>query len=323
MFIGRGSGVRAQGDSIGTIDRPKGSGVVFHVGGTPRAASGPAKRKLHYFSEDHQPKHYDPKEPIVPALRIGVELSGLRQPLKRALQTAAELGADGVGIDARGELSPQNLSRTGLRQVRKMLEDLRLRVAAVSFRSRRGYADPEQLDRRIDAAKAALELAYRLGTSVLAATIGPIPSDQDPAARRLLVEVLGELGRYGQRVGATLAAETGTESGPTAAALLAELPEGTLAIDLNPGRLIVNGHSPLEAARVLGPAIVHVHVSDASAGASGLGDYVGVGLGEADFPGLLGALDEWNYRGYFTIQAFFSGDPVRQVARAIDYLRGL
>ncbi len=256
-------------------------------------------------------------------LRIGVELSGLRQPFARSLHTAAELGADGVGIDARGEVSPRNLSRTGLRQVRKMLEDLRLRVAAVTFRSRRGYADPEQLDRRIDATKAAMELAYRLGASVLAATIGPIPSDRDPAARRLLVEVLGDLGRHGQRVGATLAAETGTESGPTAAALLAELPEGTLAIDLNPGRLIVNGHSPLEAARVLGPAIVHVHVSDASPGASGLGDYVGVGRGEADFPALLGALDEWNYRGYFTIQALSSGDPVREVAQAIDYLRGL
>jgi sugar phosphate isomerase/epimerase len=259
----------------------------------------------------------------VPQLRIGIELSGLRQPFARALQTAAELGADGVGIDARGELSPQNLSRTGLRQVRKMLEDRRLRVAAVSFRVRRGYADPEQLDRRIDATKAALELAYRLGTSVLAATIGPIPSDQDPAARRLLVDVLGDLGRYGQRVGATLAAETGSDSGPTVAALLAQLPEGTLAIDLNPGKLIVNGHSPLDAARVLGPAIVHVHVSDASAGAASPGDYVGVGLGEADFPALLAALDEWNYRGYFTVQSLSAADPAREVAQAISYLRHL
>ena len=259
----------------------------------------------------------------MPKLRIGIELSGFRQPFQKALQTAAELGADAVGIDARGELSPQNLSATGLRQVRKMLEDLRLRVSAVSFRSRRGYAAREDLDRRIDATKAAMELAYRLGTSVLAATIGPIPSDQDPAARRLLVEVLGDLGRHGQRLGATLAAETGTESGQTTAALLAELPEGTLTIDLNPGKLIANGHSPLEAVRVLGPSIVHVHVSDASRGASGPGDYVGVGLGEADFPGLLGALDEWNYRGYFTIQPLSSGDPVHQVAKAIDYLRGL
>jgi len=260
----------------------------------------------------------------VPKLRIGVEVTGLRLPLKKALHTAAELGADAVEIDARGELSPQNLSRTALRQVRKMLEDLRLRVSAVRFRSRRGYAAREELDRRIDATKAAMELAFRLGAPVLVATIGPIPSDQEPAARQLLVEVLGDLGRHGERVGASLAVETGSESGKTMAGLLAELPERSLMIDLNPGKLVANGHSPLEAVRALGPSIAHVHVSDAPRG--GLHeqeDYVEVGFGDADFPALLAALDEWNYRGYFTIQPLSSGDPIHQVARAIDYLRRL
>ena len=56
-------------------------------------------------------------------LRIAVELSGMRMPLKKALHTAAALGADAVEIDARGEVTPR-LSRTGVRQLRKMLDDL-------------------------------------------------------------------------------------------------------------------------------------------------------------------------------------------------------
>ncbi len=34
----------------------------------------------------------------MPQLRIGVEVTGLRLPLKEALHTAAELGTDGVEI---------------------------------------------------------------------------------------------------------------------------------------------------------------------------------------------------------------------------------
>jgi sugar phosphate isomerase/epimerase len=260
----------------------------------------------------------------MPRPRIALELACLRLPTRKALHAAAELGAQAVEIDARGELSPQALSRTGLRQVRKMLEDLGLRVSAVSFRSRRGYASPEELDERVDATKAAMELAYQLGTSVLVGSIGRVPPPEEPDARRLLIDVLHDLGRYGQRAGAVLAAETGRESGSVLAALLAELPEGALNIDLNPGKLLVHGHSPLEAVRLLGRAIVHVHVSDALPGpAPDRDQYVAVGRGHADFPALLAALDEHNYRGYFTLQPLAAGDPLRQAAEAVAYLRGL
>ena len=71
-------------------------------------------------------------------IKLGIELASLRLPLKKGLLTARELGAEAVEIDARHELRPEDLSRTGVRQVRKMLDDLNLRVSAVSFRTRRG-----------------------------------------------------------------------------------------------------------------------------------------------------------------------------------------
>ena len=70
---------------------------------------------------------------IVSYVKIGIQTRSLNQPLKQALQTAVRLGAEGVEIDARTELPPSELSQTGLRQFLKMLEDLRLRVAAVAF----------------------------------------------------------------------------------------------------------------------------------------------------------------------------------------------
>ena len=69
-------------------------------------------------------------------IKLGIELASLRLPFKKALLTARELGAVAVEIDARGELRPQDLSHTGVRQVRKMLDDLNLRVSCLSFRKR-------------------------------------------------------------------------------------------------------------------------------------------------------------------------------------------
>ena len=72
-------------------------------------------------------------------IRVGVALNCFRQPLKKALHTAAELGADAVEIDARTMLRPTDLSDTALRQIRKLLDDLNLTVCAISFPTRRGY----------------------------------------------------------------------------------------------------------------------------------------------------------------------------------------
>ncbi len=169
-----------------------------------------------------------------------------------------------------------------------------------------------------------MELAYRLGTHVLICPLGPIPSDQEPQARGLLQEILADLGVHGQRAGAMLAAETGTESGPRLAEFLAALPPGSLGVDFNPARLLVHGHSPRDAVRALGSHIVHVHVNDAHQGPAADRDaYVPLGRGDADFPALLGSLDEQGYRGYFTIQPCGSADPVRLVREAAEYLHRL
>ncbi|MFM9115545.1 MAG: sugar phosphate isomerase/epimerase, partial [Planctomycetota bacterium] len=72
-------------------------------------------------------------------IRVGINLANLQVPFARGLRLAKELGAEAVEIDARGELRPETLSRTGVRQIRKQLDDLQLKVSAVDFRTRRGY----------------------------------------------------------------------------------------------------------------------------------------------------------------------------------------
>jgi sugar phosphate isomerase/epimerase len=266
---------------------------------------------------------YDPKEMAVAKLKLGVELASFRLSIREALPAAAEVGAEAVEIDARGEITPQ-ISRTGIRQLRKLLDDLRLSVSAVSFRTRGGYATLDGLDQRVAATKAAMDLAFQLGAPVVVNHLGPIPSDTNSETWRILIEVLQDLGNHGHRAGALLAAEAGAEAGPELATVLGALPDGALAVDLNPGKLLEGGFSPEETVAALGRWILHVHASDAATESSRSGPHlIAPGRGEVDFPSLLGALDEVGYRGYFTVQAPSSMNPRHDLAEALEFLRRL
>lgn len=260
----------------------------------------------------------------VPHLKIGIQLTSLRQPLRRALQTAARLGARGVEIDARSQLRPSELTQTGIRQFRKLLEDMNLRVCAVGFLTRRGYNVREDLERRVEATRQAMKLAFDLGASVVVNSVGRVPAESSGPDWDLLVQVLSDLGRYGQRVGVTLAAETGAEPPPDLARLIDCLPEGSLGVNLDPGNLIVNGFSAREAVGCLGTHVLHVHARDGVRDlAKGRGVEVPLGRGSVDFAELAGKLEECQYQGYFTVERQNAEDPVREVGDAVAYLSHL
>ena len=201
----------------------------------------------------------------VAPIKIGIQLASLRLPFRKALAVAARLGATGVEIDARGELRPHELGQTGLREVRRLLEEHNLRVSAVGLRTRRGYDVAAEIDKRVAATKNALQFAADLRAPVVVNQVGRVPAESSGGEWRQLVESLTDLGRFGQHVGATLAAQTGTESGADLARLLDALPPHAIGVDLDPGNLIINAFSPLEAVEALGSRILHVHAATACA----------------------------------------------------------
>jgi sugar phosphate isomerase/epimerase len=151
-----------------------------------------------------------------------------------------------------------------------------------------------------------------------------VPPESDAAARDTLVQALADLGRYGQRVGALLAAETGTESGADLAALIARLPPGSIGVDFNPASLILHGHSPREAIAALAPHVLHLHATDATRDlAVGRGVEVPLGQGNAELPEILAALEEQQYRGYVTVSRHQSDTPRADLQQAIAFLRNL
>ncbi len=260
----------------------------------------------------------------MPELKIGIQLRALRQPLGRAIQTASRLGASAVEIDARRELNVREMSETGVRQLKKMLDDANVGVCALEFQTRRGYNVPERLQERVEATKAAMNLAWKLGARVLVNQVGHIPEDTDTSEWNLLIDVLGELGKHAHRCGVFLAAETGGEDPASLLKLIDALPEGSIGITLNPGNLIIHGFSASAAVNELGQHIMYVRAKDGVRDlAQGRGLEVPLGRGSADFPELIGLLEEFGYRGYFTVARENATDPINEISMAVEYLSNI
>ena len=236
---------------------------IYRTAGLQRAAVNPFRRDRSRRGDRIRGRHSRLRHNRANPQNRHPDSVSLRQPLRQALQTASRLGADGVEIDARTELPPGELSQTGLRQFRKLLGDLGLGVSAVSFITRRGYDTPDDLERRVLATQAAMKFAQTLGANVVINRVGRVPDDENDPRFAALVEVLSGLGAYGDRVGARLAAQTGSESGPQLARLFAALPDQTVGVDLHPSGLIHHGHDPAEAVAAVGRHVIHVHACDA------------------------------------------------------------
>ncbi len=246
-------------------------------------------------------------------------------PLRQAILEAHRIGADAVQIDARRDIAPSELSATGLRQLRKMLDDSHLRVASVRFQTRRGYDNPDDLSRRIDATKQAMQFAYRIGADLVINQIGTVPEETADPRYELLRSVMGDLGKFGTHVGAFLAAETGTESGPTLAKLLDAEENAFVAVAMNAGKMIVNRFAVEAAIEALGARTRCVVAMDGVVDlAAGRGIHVPVGEGIADFPAIMAKLEDHSFDGYFIVG---DEDPDansrRLAAEAIEYLRNL
>jgi sugar phosphate isomerase/epimerase len=257
-------------------------------------------------------------------VKIGIQTRSLRQPLRQALVTASRLGAGGVEIDVRHELRPSDLSRTGLREFHKILSDLNLRVSAVAFLTRRGYDDPDDLERRVLATQEAMRFAADLRADVVINDIGRVAEKSEDASFQRMIEALTAIAAFGERAGVRLAAQTTHASPQNLTRVMAALPTHSTGIDLHPSGLIDAGHLPAEAIESLGPHVLHVHACDAVRDPSTRRTTeVELGRGSANFPEVLGLLSEFNYQGWVTIERHETPNAVPEIENAVAYLRSL
>lgn len=252
-------------------------------------------------------------------MKIGIRLESLGLPLRRSLQEAQKLGVGGVQVDAVGDLAPGALSQTGRREFRNLLRAHSVELTALGCPLRHSLDVAEQQQDRIDHIKNVLTLSYDLGARLVVVQAGPVP--EKPAESRM-TEALYALGQFGDRIGATLALETGLESGDVLRDFLARFDTGGLGVNLDPANLLMNGFDPYAATRALHGRVRHVHAKDArTASASRTSQEVPLGHGDLDFMQLAGVLEEIEYRGWWTIERESGDSRLADVAAGVSFLR--
>ncbi len=257
-------------------------------------------------------------------LKIGVRLESLGLPLRRALAEASRLGVPGVQADAVGALSPAALSDTGRRELRHLLRGYNLELTALGCPLRRGLDAAEDQQERLGHVREVLALSVDLGPGLALVQAGAIPDEPDSPRGALLRESLLALGRYGDRIGARLALETGLELGAALAGFLRGLGTGGLGANLDPASLLENGFDPYDGARALGGLILHSYARDGRHfGPSRATREVPLGHGEIDWMRYLGALEEAQYRGWLTVVREAVDNRRADIAEGVAFLRRL
>lgn len=234
------------------------------------------------------------------------------------------MAVTGVELHAVGDFRPQNLSQTGRRELRHALRSYNFELAALGCPLRHGLDIPDNQEARIDHVRQVMSLAFELGPRLVLLQPGKIPADEKDPRLNWLKDALTALGQHGDRVGTTVALETGLEDADTLNQFLARFDTGSLAVNFSPANLLMSGFNPYQAARILGRRIVHAHAKDARSVTAGRSaQEVPLGQGDLDWMELLGVLSEIDYHAWLDVDRTGSMTPAADVAAGVKFLRRL
>lgn len=278
------------------------------------------------------------------SLKIGVMIESFRLGVKEGIRKAAEIGADGFQIfAARGEMGPDNLSRSGRKDFLHFVRSLNLEISALcGDLGGHGFELANDNEDKIKKSKKIIDLACDLGTKVVTTHIGVLPDEETSPRWLAMKEACEELANYGDRVGASFAIETGPKKVELLKKFLDGLKSRGVRVNYDPANLVmVTGDDPVKGVYILKDYIVHTHAKDgvrlkaieprvvynyfAEGGRGDLNpsDYFvekPLGEGEVDFEGYIRALRETGYDGFFTIERGVGEDPVADIIKARKFL---
>lgn len=254
-------------------------------------------------------------------IRLAADTGPFAGDLRTTLDRIRELSMGGVELDLLQLMPLEDYTRTAVREIRKHLNDRDLSLVVTRLRLPRGLDDPEGLEQRLDQIRRGMDLTYQLGGRYISYKIGYITNSRDTPEWQILREVVRDLCYWGERYGAILAVETGFDPPDDVNSLLDGLPDGTIAVDLNPGEFLMHGFDPVAAVEKLGRWAGVFHATDATSRPGGRGyRLVPLGQGNVDYPAVLSALENSGYQGHLVLRPTGDGDPLAELRQGKDFL---
>ncbi len=296
------------------------------------------------------------------ALRLAVATEDFGQPLRQAIDQAAQNAVQGLRLNARTEVRAEDFSDTALRQLKHYVEEHQLKVAGLMFSSRYALCEEKSMDQRIDGVRAAITMAPKLNTSEILVRIGriPDPDGQEPVldpsrptdkdvdslknpfsfaptaastfrpsgpsdARRFetLCDVVNDLSSYGAKYGAVLQLQLASYDRDRIARLLDRIKGGPIKLVFDPATCVMTGSQPVKLYRDLYQHFGYMRARDGQRDVDGGGLEVPLGDGSVDWTELMPTLVEANFPGWISIERTGGDQRSDDVRSAMSYLRQL
>ena len=253
--------------------------------------------------------------------RIGVVLESLRLRIKEGLRTSALLGFTGVQISAtQQETTPENLSQTGRRELRRLINIHELRLCALGGELGTGFINQNEFNLSIKKIKEIISLALDLRTDIVTIHIGNIPSDADTSHGSMVRSALNEIGRHAENYGCTLAAKIRFDCTSTLKKFLLSLQTEGIKLVYDPASFLLNTVDPVKSIYELHEYIVHTNLWDTRQTGEGRKREVPLGEGTVPFEEFISTLEAVGYKGFYMINYQGVEHPVENIKRGKEFL---
>jgi len=275
---------------------------------------------------------------------IGVRSNNFRLGLRESIQKAAELGCNGIQLQATdGETAAENMSKEVRRELLKFTKDLGLEFSALcgDFGGH-GFMIDEDNEARIERSKRVLEMAQDLECNIVTTHIGILHEDESNPRWDVMRRACSKLSLIGDELGGYFAIETGPEPACRLKKFLESLDGHGMKVNFDPANLaMVIGEDIPAAVHTLKDYIVHTHAKDGKMlvktnpeNIYGFFDESKIekiryfeetplGTGHVPFPAYLKALEDIGFKGYLTIEREVGATPVEDIALAVGFLKDL
>lgn len=273
------------------------------------------------------------------SVRLAVATEDFGTNLKHSIGRAARAQVDGVRLNSRTEILKQNISATGMRQLRHYVSERQMELAGLYCPTRHAIYDADHLEARLQAIRQSMQAAVSLKTNQLLVRVGRIPdatsespaespsgptnsnvdslanpfafASGSPAATgsispakqyRDLVEILNDLTAHGNHVGCTLNLILSGFQTQRIVQLIRDVSGGPLQIAFDPATAVMTGTDVCPAFRDLYRHCGYVRGRDAMCDVDGAGVEVAVGEGAVPWTEFLPTLVEADYDGWICVE---------------------
>lgn len=251
-------------------------------------------------------------------------------PMEEAVERIASFAVDGVELIAHAPCwhVDARFDDDQVEHVKRFVAGKGLDIAAISPATDYLQFTDEGRDAQVEHTNANVDLAVKLGTSIVRIfSGGNVPQGRTwQECVDVVIAALRECAAYAEAKGIKLAIESHGKFGTDLNAMVAII-EGVasaaLGVTLDTANFYVNGVDPVEAARRLAGRIYHTHLKDAHRLPDGR--MQGAALGEGDVPisAVIDELKRQNYDGFYCIEYEGREDPNIGLRKSIEYLRSI